>query len=127
MSNAPAPRTSHAALPLWAAACFFASGAAGRILSLEDPIRNAPVLLSELDATFPVAEGTTIVGPTLKMSWIALLRVDLGVFLELPGPSKIAVLGSARADGMTTLVQDGILKAMEGITDLKQVKAVAIK
>ena len=33
----------------------------------------------------------------------------------------------AKADGMTTLVQDGILKALEGLTDLKQVKAVAIK
>jgi type II secretory ATPase GspE/PulE/Tfp pilus assembly ATPase PilB-like protein len=33
----------------------------------------------------------------------------------------------AKADGMTTLVQDGILKAVEGLTDLKQVKAVAIK
>ncbi len=33
----------------------------------------------------------------------------------------------AREEGMTTLVQDGILKALDGITDLKQVKAVAIK
>jgi type II secretory ATPase GspE/PulE/Tfp pilus assembly ATPase PilB-like protein len=33
----------------------------------------------------------------------------------------------AKSEGMTTLVQDGILKAQEGITDLKQVKAVAIK
>jgi type II secretory ATPase GspE/PulE/Tfp pilus assembly ATPase PilB-like protein len=33
----------------------------------------------------------------------------------------------AKGDGMTTLVQDGILKALEGLTDLKQVKAVAIK
>ena len=33
----------------------------------------------------------------------------------------------AREEGMTTLVQDGIQKALEGITDLKQVKAVAIK
>jgi type II secretory ATPase GspE/PulE/Tfp pilus assembly ATPase PilB-like protein len=33
----------------------------------------------------------------------------------------------AKSDGMTTLVQDGILKALEGTTDLKQVKAVAIK
>jgi type II secretory ATPase GspE/PulE/Tfp pilus assembly ATPase PilB-like protein len=34
---------------------------------------------------------------------------------------------AAKADGMTTLVQDGILKALDGVTDLKQVKAVAIK
>jgi type II secretory ATPase GspE/PulE/Tfp pilus assembly ATPase PilB-like protein len=33
----------------------------------------------------------------------------------------------AKDEGMTTLVQDGILKALEGLTDLKQVKAVAIK
>jgi type II secretory ATPase GspE/PulE/Tfp pilus assembly ATPase PilB-like protein len=33
----------------------------------------------------------------------------------------------AKDEGMTTLVQDGILKALDGLTDLKQVKAVAIK
>jgi type II secretory ATPase GspE/PulE/Tfp pilus assembly ATPase PilB-like protein len=33
----------------------------------------------------------------------------------------------ARAEGMTTLVQDGVLKVLDGLTDLKQVKAVAIK
>jgi type II secretory ATPase GspE/PulE/Tfp pilus assembly ATPase PilB-like protein len=37
------------------------------------------------------------------------------------------MLQLAKSEGMTTLVQDGILKALEGITDLKQVKAVAIK
>jgi type II secretory ATPase GspE/PulE/Tfp pilus assembly ATPase PilB-like protein len=33
----------------------------------------------------------------------------------------------AKEEGMTTLVQDGIVKALEGLTDVKQVKAVAIK
>jgi type II secretory ATPase GspE/PulE/Tfp pilus assembly ATPase PilB-like protein len=33
----------------------------------------------------------------------------------------------AKVEGMKTLVQDGILKALDGVTDLKQVKAVAIK
>src|SRR5262245_13886556 len=37
------------------------------------------------------------------------------------------MLTVAKNDGMTTLVQDGILKALEGVTDVKQVKAVAIK
>ena len=37
------------------------------------------------------------------------------------------MLNVAKDEGMTTLVQDGILKAMDGMTDLKQVKAVAIK
>jgi len=75
----------------------FASGAAGRILAPEDPIRNAPVLLAELDQTFPVTEGTTLVGPTVQLTWVKLVKLDVGVFLELPGPARVALLGSARA------------------------------
>jgi type II secretory ATPase GspE/PulE/Tfp pilus assembly ATPase PilB-like protein len=37
------------------------------------------------------------------------------------------VLPVVKAEGMTTLVQDGILKSLQGVTDYKQVKAVAIK
>ena len=33
----------------------------------------------------------------------------------------------AKAGGMTTLVQDGVLKSLSGLTDFRQVKAVAIK
>ncbi|MBI4272106.1 MAG: GspE/PulE family protein [Candidatus Rokubacteria bacterium] len=33
----------------------------------------------------------------------------------------------AKAEGMTTLVQDGVLKSLAGLTDFRQVKAVAIK
>jgi len=37
------------------------------------------------------------------------------------------LLVRARAEGMTTLVQDGILKSLNGLTDFRQVKTVAIK
>jgi type II secretory ATPase GspE/PulE/Tfp pilus assembly ATPase PilB-like protein len=37
------------------------------------------------------------------------------------------IAATAQAEGMTTLLQDGVLKAMKGVTDYKQVKAVAIK
>jgi type II secretory ATPase GspE/PulE/Tfp pilus assembly ATPase PilB-like protein len=37
------------------------------------------------------------------------------------------MLGVAKTAGMTTLMQDGILKSLEGLTDFRQVKAVAIK
>ena len=37
------------------------------------------------------------------------------------------LLAAARGEGMTTLVQDGIAKSLEGVSDYKQVKAVAIK
>jgi type II secretory ATPase GspE/PulE/Tfp pilus assembly ATPase PilB-like protein len=33
----------------------------------------------------------------------------------------------AKDEGMTTLVQDGVLKSLDGLMDLKQVKAVALK
>jgi type II secretory ATPase GspE/PulE/Tfp pilus assembly ATPase PilB-like protein len=33
----------------------------------------------------------------------------------------------ALADGMTTLLQDGIQKVVKGVTDFKQVRAVCIK
>jgi len=37
------------------------------------------------------------------------------------------LLACAKQAGMTTLVQDGILKSLSGVTDFKQVKTVAIK
>jgi type II secretory ATPase GspE/PulE/Tfp pilus assembly ATPase PilB-like protein len=37
------------------------------------------------------------------------------------------IFAQARREGMTTLVQDGILKSLTGLTDYRQVKAVAIK
>jgi hypothetical protein len=75
----------------------FASGAAGRILAPEDPVGNAPALLTELGEVFPATEGIFVVGPTLQLGWTAIVRFDVGVFVELPGPSKIVLLGSVRA------------------------------
>jgi len=37
------------------------------------------------------------------------------------------MLERAKVEGMTTLVQDGVLKSLQGLTDFRQVKAVAIK
>ncbi len=74
----------------------FATGTVGRILAPEDPIRNAPVLLADLAAVFPPTEGIVVVGPTLQLSWIDLVRFDLGIFVELPS-FRIVLLGSARA------------------------------
>ena len=78
------------------------SGAAGNVLFAEDPIRNAPALLGDLGALFPPAEGTHVFGPTLQLSWLNVagfkfLRVDIGLFFEFPGPTKVVLFGSARA------------------------------
>jgi type II secretory ATPase GspE/PulE/Tfp pilus assembly ATPase PilB-like protein len=37
------------------------------------------------------------------------------------------LLNVAKEEGLTTLVQDGILKVLKGITDIKQIQAVAIR
>jgi hypothetical protein len=79
------------------------SGAAGNVLFAEDPVRNAPSILGDLGALFPPADGVYVFGPTIQLSWLNIagykfVRLDVGIFIELPGPSKIILLGSARAE-----------------------------
>jgi hypothetical protein len=74
-----------------------ASGTAGRILAPEDPIRNAPTLLADLNAVFPPTPGVSVIGPTVQLIWAKLVRFDVGIFIELPGPRRVVLLGSARA------------------------------
>ncbi|MBJ6613910.1 hypothetical protein H4K38_11025 [Streptomyces sp. I3(2020)] len=75
-----------------------AGGTAGNVLFCEDPLRNAPALLGDLGAFFPAASGGFLVGPTVQIGWLApIIRIDLGLILELPGPSRVIILGSIRA------------------------------
>ena len=73
-----------------------ASGAAGNVLFCDDPVKNAPALLNDMRLFFPDEPGVFLLGPTLQVNWAYLLFLDLGVFVELPGPRKIFVAGSAR-------------------------------
>jgi hypothetical protein len=73
-----------------------ASGAAGNVLFAEDPIKNAPRILGDLMAFFPPNDGTYIVGPTLQINWLYIVRVDVGVFIQFPEPLQIVIVGSAR-------------------------------
>lgn len=73
------------------------SGAAGNVLFVDDPLKNAPTLLGDLAAFFPVSDGVHVLGPTLQLNWALLVRADLGIFIELPSFSKIIVAGSLRA------------------------------
>jgi hypothetical protein len=75
-----------------------ASGAAGNVLFCEDPVKNAPTILGDLAAFFPAASNGFLVGPTLQISWLSpIVRLDIGILIEFPGPSKIVILGSIRA------------------------------
>jgi hypothetical protein len=68
------------------------------VLFASDPVKNAPVLLGDLAAILPAADGVFVVGPTLQLTWLELAKFDLGILIELPGPSKIVLLGSARVE-----------------------------
>jgi hypothetical protein len=79
------------------------SGAAGNVLFAEDPVRNAPQILGDLGALFPPAAGVYVFGPTIQLTWLSVAgksfaKLDVGIFIELPGPSKIVLLGSLRAE-----------------------------
>ena len=80
------------------------AGAVGNVLFAEDPIRNAPVLLGDLDALFPKAADINVFGLTMQLGWIALkeeylARLAVGIIIEL-GPGnrlqKVILLGSLR-------------------------------
>jgi hypothetical protein len=55
-----------------------------------------------LEAILPPRAGDSVVGPTLRLSWLEIggqgfLSLDLGVLIELPGPQRIVIVGIARA------------------------------
>jgi hypothetical protein len=99
----------------------YASGTAGRLLAAEDPLRDLPALLTELSAVFPPAEGLFVVGPTLQLQWAKLVTLDVGVFLEFPGPTRVVVLGTARASVDNPLAEGPLLRLrcdFVGVLDL---------
>ncbi|GAA8847017.1 hypothetical protein DUHN55_21920 [Helicobacter pylori] len=71
------------------------NGTSGDVLFTDDPVRHAPRLLGELRALFPPARGSHVVGPTLQLNWLYLLRLDVGLFLEIPS-GKVFVAGVGR-------------------------------
>jgi hypothetical protein len=73
-----------------------ASNASGDVLFNDNPMRNAPKLLGDMQQFFPAEKGVFLIGPTLQINWLAILKLDAGVFIELPGPRKLFIAGSAR-------------------------------
>lgn len=73
-----------------------ASGASGDVLFNDDPMRNAPKLLGDMQQFFPDEKSVFLIGPTLQINWLYILKLDVGVFIELPGPRKLFIAGSAR-------------------------------
>ena len=73
-----------------------ASGTTAQILFCEDVTSNALTVIGQLPRLFPPARGVIIVGPTFRISWLELFKLDVGLFIEMPGPRQIFMAGSAR-------------------------------
>lgn len=58
-----------------------------------DVVANAPRIISDLKAFFPVKQGTFLIGPMLKLGWgtPTLISIAVGVIIEIPG--NIAIVG----------------------------------
>ncbi|MFW9994093.1 MAG: DUF6603 domain-containing protein, partial [Candidatus Odinarchaeota archaeon] len=69
------------------------TGILDSILFPQDPIQNASRIISDLRAVFPPAEGRYVIAPMVMLSWSKIVFADLGLFIELPSPVKIVLLG----------------------------------
>lgn len=69
-----------------------------RVLFPDDPVAEAPTLLSQVAKVFPPRDGGFVVGPIVELGWGSQARIieaKLGVVLSLPDP-KIIILGAVR-------------------------------
>lgn len=76
-----------------------------------------------MDAIFPVADGVYVVGPTVRLRWLRLVTIDAGVFLEFPGPTRVVVLGTARATVDNPLAKGPLVQLRAdfvGVLDLER-------
>jgi hypothetical protein len=58
-----------------------------------DPIAAAPHILSTLGTCFPAADGRYVLGPIVKINWADLVDAVVGLFIELPAPTRVLLIG----------------------------------
>lgn len=71
-------------------------GVVDTLLFPDDPVRDAPLLITMIDDYFPLLAGNTVVGPIVQIGWGApktLITAQLGIVISVP-EGKIALLGS---------------------------------
>jgi hypothetical protein len=67
------------------------------VLFPPDPVANATKVIRDLEAMFPVTEGQFLIGLMVALGWGSptLIKVELGIIIELPNPVRVALLGRA--------------------------------
>lgn len=71
------------------------NGRLGSILFPSDPKKNIARIISDLKAVFPPAAGRFVFGPMVILGWgpNELIKLELGIILELPDPVRLLILG----------------------------------
>nr|WP_281723021.1 DUF6603 domain-containing protein [Nitrosomonas nitrosa] len=69
------------------------TGAINSIMFPQNPVANAPRIISDLRTIFPPYPDRFLIGPMAKLGWgtPTLVSVSLGIIIEIPG--NIAILG----------------------------------
>jgi len=75
------------------------TGAVDSIMFPDDPVNNAPQIISDLQNVFPVEEGRYTFGLMGIIGWgtPTLIELEMGLILEVPSPVRLAILGVLRA------------------------------
>jgi hypothetical protein len=73
-----------------------ADGSALDALFPDDPVKGAGAVLATLDAIFRREPGQHVVGPTFTVTWLdigftSIVRLDVGLLLQLPDPLVVIV------------------------------------
>lgn len=69
------------------------------LLFPRDPIRDAPQLIGALNNAFPPRAGSYLFGPVIQICWgtPTLIKMDLGLILELGARRRLIILGRVSA------------------------------
>ena len=94
------------------------TGAVNSIMFPQNPVANAPRIISDLRIIFPVYQGRFLIGPMAKLGWgtPALVTASLGVIIEITG--NIAIVGVLKvalptADAPLIVIQANFIGAIE--------------
>lgn len=94
------------------------TGAINSIMFPENPVENAPRIISDLRTIFPPYAGRFLIGPMAKLGWGTppLVTASLGVIIEITG--NIAIVGVLKvalptADAPLIVIQANFIGAIE--------------
>lgn len=75
------------------------SGSLNAVLFPQDPVKNAPTIISTLNSAFPAANGRYVFGPMAQIGWgtPTIVTIELAIILELPSPVQLLILGRLEA------------------------------